>query len=116
MLRNMFRNFPERCYPQGVVSATRLPIAPERSYSMVYVDCDLYEPTLELCEYFYPRLSKGGCLLFHDYWFPEQELPHQIPFRGVCKAAVSDFFGAATRSRGGFPQKPPTQCSSKIDE
>jgi hypothetical protein len=102
MLQNMFRNFPNVVIHKGWFRDT-LPIVPERIYSMVYVDCDLYEPTLELCEYFYPRISKGGCLLFHDYWFPEQELPHQIPFRGV-KAAVSDFFGAATNRLVVFPE------------
>ena len=42
-------------------------------------------------------------MLFHDYWFPEQELPHQIPFHGV-KAAVADFFGAGAERLVVFPE------------
>jgi hypothetical protein len=104
MLQNVFRNFPNVVIHKGWFRDA-LPIAPERSYSMVYADCDLYEPTLELCEYFYPRISKGGCMLFHDYWYPEDEMPpqNQIPFRGV-KAAVADFFGAEADRLVVFPE------------
>ena len=36
----------------------------------MHVDVDLYRPTLDACEYFYPRLVPGGVLLFDEYGFP----------------------------------------------
>lgn len=39
----------------------------ERQFSFVHVDVDLYQPTLDACEFFWPRLSPGGALLCDDY-------------------------------------------------
>lgn len=36
-------------------------------YSIVSLDCDLYEPMKAGLDFFYPLLSKGGLLLIHDY-------------------------------------------------
>ncbi len=36
-------------------------------FCAVSLDCDLYEPTKAGLDFFYPRLSKGGLLLLHDY-------------------------------------------------
>jgi len=36
-------------------------------YSVVSLDCDLYEPMKAGLDFFYPRMSKGGVLLLHDY-------------------------------------------------
>ncbi len=70
---------------------------------MVYADCDLYEPTLQLCEYFYPRIAEGGYLLFHDYWVPEHDPPHFKTFRGVHRA-VREFLGADLSRLIVFPE------------
>jgi O-methyltransferase len=40
---------------------------PERRFSFVHLDVDLYESTLAGLEYFYPRLITGGVILSHDY-------------------------------------------------
>lgn len=37
------------------------------TYSIVSLDCDLYEPMKAGLEFFYPRMSKGGVLFLHDY-------------------------------------------------
>jgi len=39
----------------------------EQAYALVHLDADLYRPTLEGLKYFYPRLSKGGVIIMHDY-------------------------------------------------
>ena len=39
-------------------------------FSFVHVDVDLYQPALDSCEFFYPRLSEGGIMVFDDYGFP----------------------------------------------
>jgi hypothetical protein len=40
---------------------------PERSYRLVHVDVDLYEPALDCLRYFGPRLVRGGIVLLDDY-------------------------------------------------
>jgi len=36
-------------------------------FAFVNIDADLYTPTKEALNFFYPRLSKGGVILLHDY-------------------------------------------------
>lgn len=54
----------------------------EEKFAFVSLDADLYLPTLEGLKFFYPRLSKGGYILVHDY--------NSTQFKGV-KKAVNDF-------------------------
>ena len=53
----------------------------EQKFSFVHLDADLYEPILEGLKYFYPRMSKNGIILVHDYnaWIG-------------ARKAVDDFF------------------------
>lgn len=51
-------------------------------FALVSLDPDLYLPTLNGLKYFYPKLSKGGYILIHDY--------NSIQFPNV-KKAVDDF-------------------------
>ncbi len=39
----------------------------ERSFSFVHIDVDLYEPTRDSIEFFYPRLSPGAVLVCDDF-------------------------------------------------
>jgi len=54
---------------------------PEQQFAFVHLDADLYEPTFEGLKYFYPRMSKKGIILVHDYnaWIG-------------ARKAVDDFF------------------------
>jgi predicted O-methyltransferase YrrM len=36
-------------------------------FALVHVDCDLYRTILDCCEFFYPRMAKGGLIFFDDY-------------------------------------------------
>lgn len=36
-------------------------------FSLVHMDCDLYKPTRAAIEAFWPRLSRGGVMLFDEY-------------------------------------------------
>ncbi|MBY8982721.1 MAG: class I SAM-dependent methyltransferase [Candidatus Lokiarchaeota archaeon] len=42
------------------------------TFAFVYLDADLYKSTLEGLNFFYPRISKGGYLLIHDYHNPQE--------------------------------------------
>ena len=55
-------------------------------FCVVHIDCDLYEPAKAALEFFYPRLSPGGLLIFHDYANPSWD--------GI-KRAVDEFFSRA---------------------
>ena len=52
-----------------------------KKFSFVHLDVDLYKSTKECIKFFYPRMSKGGIILSHDY----------ITSPGV-KMAIDEFF------------------------
>ncbi len=70
---------------------------PERRFSFVHLDVDLYESTLAGLEYFYPRLITGGVILSHDYSI----------LAGV-KKAFQDFLRDKLERPVQFPS---TQCA-----
>lgn len=39
----------------------------ERTFAVVSLDCDLYNPMKAGLDFFYPRMPKGGIFLLHDY-------------------------------------------------
>ena len=51
-------------------------------FSFVHLDCDIYESYKTCLEYFWPRMCKGGIILFDEYLDP--------PWPG-CKKAVDEF-------------------------
>lgn len=53
------------------------------AFCFISLDCDLYAPTLEGLEYFYPRLSKGGYIMVHDY--------NNVQYEKGIKKAVDDY-------------------------
>lgn len=55
----------------------------EETFCFVSLDCDLYSPTLEGLRYFYPRLSKGGYIIIHDY--------NNVEFEKGIKQAVDEY-------------------------
>lgn len=54
----------------------------DRSFALVSLNTDFYEPILAGLCYFYPKLSSGGMILLHDY--------NNAQFRG-CKEAVHQY-------------------------
>lgn len=40
-------------------------------FSLVHFDCDLYEPTKAALEALWPRISRGGVILFDEYGIPD---------------------------------------------
>jgi O-methyltransferase len=40
------------------------------SVAFAHIDLDLHDAILESCRYLYPRLAKGGVMVFDDYGFP----------------------------------------------
>jgi O-methyltransferase len=103
-IRDLFSHFECARLHVGFFAQT-LPSLVDHTFALAYIDCDCYEPTLECCEFFYPRMSAGGMILFHDYWRPRPGLPpgSKEPFTGVAKAA-DEFAAAEGESIVVFPE------------
>ena len=63
-------------------------------FSFVHLDADLFEPTKNGLEFFYPRVSSGGIILIHDY--------NAWP---GCRKAVDEFFFLKKESPIPMPDK-----------
>lgn len=65
-----------------------MPNQPKEPHGLVYVDCDLRDPTRYCCDYFWDQLVPGGYMLVHDYWFPTASAADNCPapFTGVREA------------------------------
>jgi predicted O-methyltransferase YrrM len=44
----------------------------DQKFSFVHIDVDLYEPIKDSINFFYPKLIKGGIMVFDDYGFTTQ--------------------------------------------
>jgi O-methyltransferase len=54
----------------------------DEKFSLVSLDCDLYEPILEGWRFFYPRMSPGGYIFLHDH---NGTGYHQGPMRATAE-------------------------------
>jgi O-methyltransferase len=82
-VREYLKEFPFAVFNPGLIPDT-LYSARDRSFAFVHVDVDLYKTHLECCEFFYPRMVKGGIMLFDDYG-------HYL-FKASARSAVDEFF------------------------
>jgi len=67
---------------KGYVPDTFIGLESE-SFAFALLDLDLLKPTLASLEFFYPRLSRGGYMIIHDYNNDESDW--------ACKRAVDGF-------------------------
>lgn len=58
-------------------------IVASKQFSLVHLDCDIYDSVKEALEFFYPRMLSGGIIVFDDY--AEPNCPG-------AKLAVDQFF------------------------
>lgn len=54
-------------YYEGYFPETVTKELNHKTYAFIHLDADLYEPTIEGLKFFYPKMSKGGFILIHDY-------------------------------------------------
>lgn len=64
--RRALAGFPFCDLVQGWIPACFAPAA-SRTFRLVHIDVDLYDPTKASLEFFYPRMVDRGVLLFDDY-------------------------------------------------
>jgi hypothetical protein len=62
-----FAVFPEAIVIKGFVPDTLSKLSTDEKFSLVFYDCDLYQPALDTYEFFWDRIVPGGFLVIHDY-------------------------------------------------
>jgi O-methyltransferase len=65
-VRSRLATFENKTLYQGWIPS-RFAEVQQRRFSFVHLDVDLYQPTRDSIEFFYPRLEVGGILLCDDY-------------------------------------------------
>jgi hypothetical protein len=65
-VKDYLRAYPNVRFYKGPFPDTAEPIK-NKVFSFVNLDADLYESTLSCLKFFYPRTSKGGIIISHDY-------------------------------------------------
>ena len=58
--------YPNVFLYKGLFPSTGKPVE-KRKFSFVNLDTDLYSSTVKSLEFFYPKMSKGGVILTHNY-------------------------------------------------
>jgi O-methyltransferase len=81
-VRGFLSGFDNAIFHPGLFSERFQDVDQER-FSFVHVDADLYSSVNESCEFFYPRLARGGVMVFDDYGY--RSCPG-------ARAAVEEFF------------------------
>jgi hypothetical protein len=80
----------------------------DRRFAFVHIDVDLYEPTRDSIEFFYPRLNEGGILVIDDFGFSTcpgatraaAEASEDLPERFI---ALPDGGGVLIKGRSTVP-------------
>ena len=75
-----------------------------KKYSLVSLDCDLYEPMKAGLEFFYPLMPKGGVILLHDY---------SSKFWDGSKKAIDEFCKSNNEYLVLLPDKSGSACLRK---
>lgn len=83
-LRSILKGFPNTSVHKGFVPEILQTLDETEKYSLIFYDCDLYQPAVDVLEYFWDKLVSGGILIFHDY------ISANDLWRGV-KVAVDEF-------------------------
>jgi len=81
-VRGFLSEFDGAVFHPGLFSERFKDVEMER-FCFVHVDADLYGSVIESCEFFYPRLSRGGVMVFDDYGY--RSCPG-------ARAAVEEYF------------------------
>ena len=52
---------------KGYFPDTAAAVPPSEQFALVHLDADLFKPTLDALQFFYPKLVPGGLMIVHDY-------------------------------------------------
>lgn len=79
-ITSFFSEFENVKIIPGYVPETFSKLPNNNKYSLVFFDCDLYQPCLDTLNYFWSKLNPGAVILIHDYFYEPNG------FSGVKKA------------------------------
>lgn len=79
-VKDYLKNYSNVRFYKGLFPSTAKSIE-SKDFSFVHLDLDIYESTSAALNFFYPKMSKGGIIISHDY-----------PGAAGVKKAVDDFF------------------------
>jgi len=79
-VKDYLKKYPNVYFYKGLFSSTSESVN-NKTFSFIHLDVDLYESTLSCLKFFYPRISKGGVIISHDY-----------PGSKGVKSAFDEFF------------------------
>lgn len=65
-VKNYLDNYSNIYFYKGLFPLTSGPVK-DKKFSLVHLDVDLYESTLDCLKFFYPRMSAGGIIISHNY-------------------------------------------------
>ena len=86
----------------------------DERFAFVHIDVDLYQPTRDSLEFFYPRLNPGAVVLCDDYGFTScpgatramDEFLEDKPEKAIPLSAGAGFFICGTRTLPAFVPLP----------
>ena len=84
---------------EGLFEDTLYKQLSDKKFSLVLVDCDLYDATKFSLKFVYPRLVDGGIIMFDDY----DRVNRDVPVGGETKA-VNEFCEANNIKVNIFPE------------
>ncbi|UCC91416.1 MAG: class I SAM-dependent methyltransferase [Candidatus Aenigmatarchaeota archaeon] len=65
-VKNYLKKYPNVHFYRGLFPSTAESVK-NKKFSFVNLDVDIYESTISCLKFFYPRMSKGGIIISHDY-------------------------------------------------
>ncbi|MBV9272135.1 MAG: class I SAM-dependent methyltransferase, partial [Candidatus Eremiobacteraeota bacterium] len=68
-----------------------------RTFRVVHLDCDMFQSYMTCLEFFYPRLERGGFMLFDEYDLCGDVYPG-------AKKAIDSFFADKSETLRCFPE------------
>jgi O-methyltransferase len=69
-VRDYLSDYTNCRFFKGRIPETFLALRHTEKYCFVHVDLDIHDAIWEASEYFYPRVPRGGFLIYDDYGFP----------------------------------------------
>lgn len=66
-VQEYLKNYQNIFYYKGFFPDSATVEIKAKKFSFVHLDVDLYQSTLDGLKFFYPRMTKGGVIICHDY-------------------------------------------------
>ena len=92
-----FTPYRQANFIRGFVPSTFAQVPENECFSLVFYDCDLYQPALDTFAFFWDRMAPGGLMIVHDYF------AEPTGYTGV-RDACDEFFAGRSADKAEFWQ------------